>query len=187
MQTHEERSAVYTLILGVCMLLSLLLIGKMLLGHPASTKPGAPPQADGEGNGMEIQLNEDELCALVVQALPFEPEEINARIGDDGMVSISALVNKQTLADSGVITGGMRTALLFLPEECEICGKWQLRAENNTIELDCRGIEAAGVTLPDELANSLSEKIADVLTQQLQTWQIDWTEIVCKDGVITVK
>ena len=29
-----EKSSVYTIILGVCMLLCLLMIGRMLLGHP---------------------------------------------------------------------------------------------------------------------------------------------------------
>ena len=31
---QEEKSFVYTLILGICMLLCLLMIDRMLLGHP---------------------------------------------------------------------------------------------------------------------------------------------------------
>ena len=37
---QEEKSFVYTLILGICMLLCLLMIGRMMLGHPeAETQP----------------------------------------------------------------------------------------------------------------------------------------------------
>ena len=36
---QEEKSHVYTIILGVCMLLCLAMIGRMLLGHPEQTVP----------------------------------------------------------------------------------------------------------------------------------------------------
>ena len=47
----EERSFVYTLILGVCMLLCLLMIGRMLLGHPADQRDkGAGKSGSGAAN-----------------------------------------------------------------------------------------------------------------------------------------
>ena len=68
----EERSFVYTLILGVCMLLCLLMIGRMLLGHPADqieTKepenPAPAPQTEEEEDlQMKMQLSEDDLCTI---------------------------------------------------------------------------------------------------------------------------
>ena len=110
----EERSFVYTLILGVCMLLCLLMIGRMLLGHPADqieTKepenPAPAPQTEEEEDlQMKMQLSEDDLCTMIVQALPFSPDGITAKISKDGIVSLGASVQKQSLVTAGLQQGG---------------------------------------------------------------------------------
>lgn len=55
---QEEKSAVYTVILGVCLLLCLLMLGNMLMGRAdTSTAPAAPE----EGNAMEFHITEDDI------------------------------------------------------------------------------------------------------------------------------
>ena len=50
---QEEKSAVYTVILGVCLLLCLLMLGNMLMGRAdTSTAPAAPE----EGDAMEFHI-----------------------------------------------------------------------------------------------------------------------------------
>ena len=113
-----EKSSVYTIILGVCMLLCLLMIGRMLLGHPEQvTEPeaGSPTLPEQEETGME--LRESDLCELIEQALPIPVREMTTKIGADQSISVVVLVSKQDLQESGLVPGGLRTALLFLPDE----------------------------------------------------------------------
>ena len=58
---QEEKSFVYTLILGICMLLCLLMIGRMLLGHPEQNmQPGqsGPSGNEQEDTQMGLQLSD---------------------------------------------------------------------------------------------------------------------------------
>ena len=50
---QEEKSAVYTVILGVCLLLCLLMLGNMLMGR-ADT--GTAPAAPEEGDAMKFHI-----------------------------------------------------------------------------------------------------------------------------------
>ena len=57
---QEEKSAVYTVILGVCLFLCLLMLGNMLIGRAdTSTAPAAPE----EGNAMEFHITEDDIAS----------------------------------------------------------------------------------------------------------------------------
>ncbi|MGI6181076.1 MAG: hypothetical protein ACOYIE_03260 [Agathobaculum sp.] len=183
---QEERSFVYTIILGICMLLSLLMIGRMLLGN-ADGANGAvsepQPQADEEENGM--RLSESELGVLIEQALPFAPEKLTVSIGADGLVQVGALVNKQALSDAA--TEGLRTVLLFLPEKCEVSGAWQVSAENGKIVLACRQITAAGFTLPEQVAQGLSERLADTLNSQIEENKIEWSQLNFTEGALLLQ
>ena len=90
---------------------------------------------------MKMQLSEDDLCTMIVQALPFSPDGITAKISKDGIVSLGASVQKQSLVDSGLATGGMRTAVLFLPDPCKVYSVWNISAESGSIKLDCATME----------------------------------------------
>ena len=171
----EERSFVYTLILGVCMLLCLLMIGRMLLGHPADqieTKepenPTPAPQTEEEEDlQIKMQLSEDDLCTMIVQALPFSPDGITAKISKDGIVSLGAV--------------------LFLPDPCKVYSVWNISAESGSIKLDCATMEIAGIVLPEETAAKISEQIADSLNRQLMTWGIEPKAIRFADGAISLE
>ena len=65
---QEEKSAVYTVILGVCLLLCLLMLGNMLMGR-ADT--GIAPAAPEEGDAMEFHITEDDIASVMTEALPF--------------------------------------------------------------------------------------------------------------------
>ena len=59
---QEEKSAVYTVILGICLLLCLLMLGNMLMGR-ADT--GTAPAAPEEDTAMEFHITEDDIwCPL---------------------------------------------------------------------------------------------------------------------------
>ncbi len=194
----EERSLVYTLILGVCMLLSLLLIGRMLLGRPVdvpssddssqSTSPSEqyaekPPEEEVQG----IQLTENDLSTLIVQALSFTPDRIASQISRDGTVTINATVRRQTLLDSGIISGGLRTALMFLPDECGMHGAWKVFLKDGETCLSCIRLDVIGISLPEKAAEAATGQIEEKLNKVISEWGIKPVEISFKDGVILIK
>ncbi|MDY3618058.1 hypothetical protein [Agathobaculum sp.] len=185
----EERSFVYTLILGVCMLLSLVLIGKMLLHRSEQPKqPDTPPQADQQQeDNMEVQIGEDDLGALITQALPFAPEELTVRIAKSGTVEVSASVDHQALLDSGAVPGSMRTAMMFLPDPCKVYGAWQVTWQDGTLLLTAQRMEIAGFELPEQTAGALTEAIAGAVNGQIKEWGDSFAEFICQDGSLVLK
>ena len=111
---QEEKSWVYTMILGVCMLLCLLLLGRMLLGH-AEQQSGR----DGDDTGIQkeaqmgIPITDETLCALLTQVLPVQTTQLTAHISADHTITVSAQVERQALQNSSLVPGNLRTALLF--------------------------------------------------------------------------
>ena len=118
---QEEKSAVYTVILGVCLLLCLLMLGNMLMGRAdTSTAPAAPEEDD----AMEFHITEDDIASVLTEALPFPVEDTAVKISRDGTIAVTAAVTRQALTESNLVPGKLRTALLFLPERCKLYGAW---------------------------------------------------------------
>lgn len=184
----EERSFVYTLILGVCMLLCLLLIGKMLLHHPERVPEQPPENIVEQGDEqMELQLNENDLGGLILQALPFSPDGLTVKIGNDGRVEVGASVSKQMLEDSGYVTGGMRTALLFLPDPCKLYGVWRVSADNGVLKLDTERAEIAGFALPAETIDALGALVSETVNGQIKEWGVAFSKLTCEDGALLLQ
>lgn len=185
----EEKSFVYTLILGVCMLLSLVLIGKMLLHRSEPPKqPDITPQADQQQEDhMEIQINEDDLGILITQALPFAPNGLTVRIDKNSTVEVSASVDHQSLLDSGAVPGNMRTAMMFLPDPCKVYGAWQVAWQDGALTLTAQRLEIAGFALPEQAAGALTEAIANAVNGQIQDWNVSIEEFLCQDGSLLLK
>lgn len=184
----EERSLVYTIILGVCMLLCLLLIGRMLLHHPEKSPEPSPEGSAEQGDEqMELQLSENDVSGLVLQALPFAPNELTVKIGKDGRVEAGASVSKQALESSGYITGGMRTALLFLPDTCKLYGSWRVSAEEGALRLATERVEVAGFALPAEAVSALEELLSGEVNRQLQEWGVKFATLTCQDGALLLQ
>lgn len=185
----EEKSMAYTVILGVCMLLCLLMIGRMLLGHPAQQgqPQGAQPEAAGQGEVSGIEINEQALCGLLGEAIPIQAEQLAAHIDADGTVAVTLLVQRQALQDSGLVPGSLRTALLFLPAQCKLYGAWQAAVQQGEVVLTCTEAKVGDLTLPSALADGLTEQLAAAVNGYLSAQgctphALDWA-----DGVLTVR
>ena len=129
---QEEKSAVYTVILGVCLLLCLLMLGNMLMGR-ADT--GTAPAAPEEGDAMEFHITEDDIASVLTEALPFPVEDTAVKISRDGTIAVTAAVTRQALTESNLVPGKLRTALLFLPERCKLYGAWSAVVSNGKLSL----------------------------------------------------
>ncbi len=181
MHMKEEKSFAYTMILGVCLLLSLVMIGRMLLGRPASGK--LPEQPEGEED-MEIQITETMIAERIRQALPFSPDELTATISETGTVSVHAEIQKEKLQELGLASGNLRTALLFLPEHCDITAAWQPTVQNGAFQLDCTEAKLAGFSVPEQAAAELTNLLADAISNMLAEQQLTLKDIRCEDGIL---
>ena len=82
---QEEKSAVYTVILGVCLLLCLLMLGNMLMGRADTSIAPAAPE---EGDAMEFHITEDDIASVMTEALPFPVEDTAVKISRDGTIAV---------------------------------------------------------------------------------------------------
>ena len=135
---QEEKSAVYTVILGVCLLLCLLMLGNMLMGRADTSIAPAAPE---EGDAMEFHITEDDIASVLIEALPFPVEDTAVKISHDGTIAVTAAVTRQALTESNLVPGKLRTALLFLPERCKLYGAWNAAVSNGKLSLACRTIK----------------------------------------------
>ena len=153
---QEQKSVVYTIILGVCMLLCLLLLGKMLLGRSEIPVEPAAPE---EGSTMEFHITEDDIASALTGVLPSAIEETAVQISKTGTISVTAAISRQALSDSGLAPGQLRTALLFLPEQCRLYGAWRAAVADGALRLDCCSLSLEGYTLPEQAAQALSDEL----------------------------
>ena len=154
---QEEKSAVYTVILGVCLLLCLLMLGNMLMGRADTGTASAAPE---EGDAMEFHITEDDIASVLTEALPFPVEDTAVKISRDGTIAVTAAVTRQALTESNLVPGKLRTALLFLPERCKLYGAWSAAVSNGKLSLACRTIKLEGFALPEQTAQALSDAFA---------------------------
>lgn len=169
------------------MLLCLLMIGRMLLGHPETDAlPQNQEQTAPEQEATEMQLDENALCELIGQALPVPVQQITATIGADRTVSVVLLVEKQALQQSGLVPEGLRTVMLFLPDTCRVYGAWQAGAADGALTLQCRQAELCGVEIPAEVAASLTEQIAAAINAYLTECGASADQITWTDGALTL-
>ncbi|WP_125114607.1 hypothetical protein [Agathobaculum sp. Marseille-P7918] len=182
---QEEKSFVYTMILGICMLLCLMMIGRMLLGHPeqsALPETENPTTPEQEETGME--LRESDLCSLIEQALPVPVQEVTAKIGADQTISVVVLVSKQSLQDSGLVPGGLRTALLYLPDTCRLYGAWTASVTEGKLVLQCQSAEIGSITVPAEMVSTLTDQLSASLNAYFTDAEITPETVIWQDGVL---
>lgn len=177
-----EKSTAYTLILGVCIILSLLLLGRMLLHKAELPQQDTVPDAEApmEEDAMTKTLTEDDVSALILQALPLRPDALTAQIGKDGTIAVSALISKQALGS--LVSGNMRTALLFLPDPCKLYGAWTAQAQDGTVVLTPQRAEVAGMEMKPESMQRLTDALNQAVGTQLAAWELTVDDLSFEDG-----
>ena len=184
---QEEKSWVYTLILGVCMLLCLLFLGRMLLGHAAQQADEESNQNTEQGETqMGIPITDETLCALLTQVLPVQTTQLTAHIDADQTITVSAEVKRQALEDSGLVPGNMRTALLFLPDSCSVSVCWAVSLTDGALTLQCSTAQLADLVLPEEITAPLTEQLSAALNRALAQSKLVPTELRWEDGRLTL-
>jgi len=155
---------------------------------PDQTNPGqtSPDQTSEEDPGTLV-FDETALRDLVWNALPVQPDALTVAISENGELAASAAISKKTLTDSGLVTGGLRTMLIFLPEQCKLYAAWQPAVVNGVIDLSPVTMEVAGVPVPEQAANSVTEMVETSIAQQLKEWGVTVTSLRCENGQLVVQ
>lgn len=155
---------------------------------PGQTNPSQtnPSQTSEEEPGTLV-FDETALRDLVWNALPVQPDALTVAVSDNGELAASAAISKKTLTDSGLVTGGLRTMLIFLPEQCKLYAAWQPAVVDGSIDLSPVTMEVAGVPVPDQAVNSVTEMVEAAIAQQLKEWGVTVTSLRCESGQLVVQ
>lgn len=187
---EQDRSLLYTAILGICAVASITLIGRMVLYEPVelhqpraaveNAAAGMETQTEGSAPGdAEVTLTGAELTTLLRAALPEETPVVDIRLRPcaDGTVEAKGDLEKEKL--KALITGAPRTLLLLMPERCALRAVLSAGCDRETGELHLavETVEAGGYGLPEELSGLLSDQLSTAANQALTGRGIRFTSI----------
>lgn len=192
----EEKSAWYTIVLGVCLLLCLLMLGRMLIGRsdnetlpggvePVETVPEEEQQQESQPS-LVMTMSESDLANFLLQYLPFTPRGLAVSISADETASLSMNVDKAELEESGLLTGHFRAAAQVLPEKCSLAGKWGAEAEQGKLNFTCRSAQLNGTELPKTAAELVTNAMSDALNRKLEELNVAPKRLAWSDGEIEI-
>ena len=193
----EEKSARYTIILGVCLLLCLLMLGRMLVGRSESEAPPdgtepveIVPEEQQEPQEPQLSLvmtmSESDLANFLLQYLPFTPRGLAVSIGADETASMSMSVDRAELEESGLLTGHFRAAAQLLPERCSLAGEWGVQAEQGKLRFTCLSAQLNDADLPQTAAELVTGAMANALNRKLEELNVAPQRLAWSDGEIEI-
>lgn len=183
---EEERSMAYTIILGVCMLLCLLMIGRMLLGHPEQSPVEHSPTEITEQGENRITINDESLCGMLQQSMSLPDNSLAVHISENGTVSVDMQIGRENLKENEMIPDGLRTAALFLPEQCKLRGIWQVGLQKEMITLASTEVQLNDLTLPNNMTDAITQKLEDVIDAYLSRQEIIPRALQWEEGMLTI-
>ena len=165
---EQERSVLYTVILGACAVSSAVLLGRMALYEPVglhqphAAVENASAGAELQPEAAEITLSGAELTTLLRAALPegVPVGDIRLHPCADGTLEASGNLEKEKL--QALVTGAPRTLFLLMPERCALRAVLSAGCERDTgeLRLAVETVEAGGYGLPSELSGLLSDQLS---------------------------
>ncbi|MFR7645900.1 MAG: hypothetical protein ACLUZQ_04900 [Butyricicoccus sp.] len=175
---QEEKSAVYTVILGVCLFLCLLMLGNMLMGR-ADT--GTAPAAPEEGDAMEFHITEDDIASVLIEALPFLVEDTAVKISRDGTIAVTAAVTRQALTES-IWSRQAAHGAAVSAGALQAVRRVGAAVSNGKLSLACRTIKLESFTLPEQTAQALSDAFAAQWNTRMEQRDFTPQTIQWQDG-----
>ena len=190
----EEKSARYTIILGVCLLLCLLMLGRMLVGRSESEAPPddtepvetVPEEQQEPQLSLVMTMSESDLANFLLQYLPFTPRGLAVSIGADETASMSMSVDRAELEESGLLTGHFRAAAQLLPERCSLAGEWGVQAEQGKLRFTCLSAQLNDADLPQTAAELVTGAMANALNRKLEELNVAPQRLAWSDGEIEI-
>lgn len=191
---EDEKSFMHTLILGVCIIISAILIARMAFYKPVPyfEPHKVPKQTESQESSIQIQFTEQELTAILqntgLQDSPLR--ELAISIQEDCQISLSGVLQKDKLQDMLADTASMnllKTALALMPEECALSAQLSIAMEDGMPCLHVLGAQAGGVDLPQTILQLMEDEINETWKTFLSEQGIGMGEITTGKGVLYVK
>lgn len=191
---EQERSFGYTVILGVCAVVSAVLIGKMVFYEPVGLhRPHAAVENAIAGSSLpvgeealgEVTFSGAELTTLLRAALPEDAPvgDLRLRPRANGTLEASGSLEKEKLR----LSGASRTLLLLLPERVTLGAVVRAGCdrESGALQLTAESLEAGGYGLPEGLAGLLSEQLTAAVNHVLEEKGIHFSSVCISEDCIT--
>ncbi len=188
---EQDRSFSYTLILGTCVLLCLVLIGKMMLQHsPSASTPNTESSITQQLPADDTQKwTEAELAQLLTEKLSplFPIHEVSVSIHADGGIRVSGSAEKETLQQY-IQSSSIRSALILLPAQIPL----QLDAIVQTqttppslteVSLQIGDLQLPSTALPENITQGCNQALAQLLTET----EHPISDIQFEDGAIILR
>lgn len=194
---NEEKKTIYTVILGICMFICIILIGRMMLYTPAPLhSPYNKQKIETPKNKIDkesIILTEDKISEMINEQLPKDmPLKLNELDIKEDTIQFDAELEKKKLmkylSDNGQeLTAPIRSALLLVPDKfkMEAVFNVEIDKESGLLLLTPQKVKAGGVELPDSiLIPTFFESINKAVNNALCESGLYFTDIKITEGAI---
>lgn len=171
-----EKSFAYTMILGVCMLISLLLIARMLLTPKPIAEAPQMQQEKREDAEVEIEISNTLLAEMISDAAPISIENLALEITNSGEVMVQGSVSKEVIREN-IEDGALRTMLMFLPETCDMDLSCKVGLVDGALEVSDAKASIAGIDVPTGLIQVTQQQMNEVINEKIQEYGIDTKQI----------
>ena len=183
----EERSFCYTLIIGVCIIICCLLLGRMLLFPP--TSPSSPTQETEIQNNKEeneqesIVYSEAEIMELLQSSVPNNTiQNLNLKLRSNGTVYLSGTVDRKDILQAA----GNSFLLRFLPAKNNVEALFTLKAVDGKAVFQANEIKVSGISLPNAMQDEISDMPSETLNNVLEDANISPKSILVTKGKLEV-
>ncbi len=183
----HEKNFGYTLILGVCVLISLVLIGRMLLYQPLPAHTPYKGQISSQEQKKDmIYLSEQDVVKYLSEKLPAEVplQEIDIVLQKEGIITAKGMLRKQVLMQLGV----PHAVLLWMPEKIALSIQFTALCDDAALRLTPSELKLGDVAvpvghIPPEWLSILNETVNEMLHQAADSY----TQIQLLDGGIQLR
>ncbi len=184
---QHEKSFGYTLILGVCVLISLMLIGRMLLYQPLPVHTPYTGQISSQEQGKTMTyLSEQDVSKYLSEKLPEEVplKDLQITLQKEGIVTAKGSLHKNVLLQFGV----PQAVLLWMPEQIELSIRFTALSDGAALRLTPSELKIGDVTvpvghIPPEWLSMLNETVNEMLRQAAESY----SQIELLDGGIQLR
>ena len=195
-----NKAKIYNAVTVTCVILCMLLIGRVAADELFGRRPEEhePPKvrssdpAGERGDGCVLRLEEEDIESRLTQYLPADIEirDIDAEIGKDGMISISAVVSKSRfvkLLGSVELPRAVRLALGLMPGEARVSVSVLCSCDSESRLLAVAPISFGvgdSAFEASDIPQGLTDMTGDALNKLLLAAGVEFTGIAFEDGAI---
>ncbi len=185
---EQDRSFGYTLILGTCILLCLVLVGKMMLQHAQSapmpnTKSSITQQQPAD---TAQKFTETDLAQLLTEALAadFPVRDAAVSIHADGAICVTCNADKKLLQQY-LTNSSIRSALVLLPAQIPLQLDAMVQTQTNPPALTAVNLQMGDLQLPAAaLPAGVLQACNQALTQMLSQSGYQISDIQFEEGAM---